>query len=47
MQGDGKIFWQILNLVIFGQKYDFVLGEHKLKGDRPRNFSKNFNSSWK
>ena len=32
---------------IFGRKFDFVLGEHKLTGGRSRNFSKNFANSWK
>ena len=32
---------------IFGQNFDFVLGEHELIGGRSRNFSKNFGSSWK
>ena len=32
---------------IFGQKFDFVLGEHKLAGGRSRNFSKNFANSLK
>ena len=27
---------------IFGQKFDFVLGEHDTIGGRSRNFSRNF-----
>ena len=26
----------------FGRKFDFVLGEYKLRGDRSRNYSKKF-----
>lgn len=33
--------------IIFGQKFDFVLGEQKLIGARSKIFSQNFDISWK